>query len=113
MLPTREKEECADRDPERAHSPEYASGPAGRGRWAEPSVAGVTGVTLCTITSPEPTSTFVSVRTWTLPRSTRPAAGAAFAVTEPGTVHDAPAGRSALASVTVTEPNAGFANTST
>ena len=55
----------------------------------------------------------MSVRTWTLPRSTRPAAGAAFAVTEPGTVQDEPAGRSALASVTETEPNAELTNTST
>ena len=31
----------------------------------------------------------MSVRTWTLPSSTRPAAGAALAVTEPGTVHRA------------------------
>ena len=55
----------------------------------------------------------MSVRTWTLPSRTRPAAGAAFAVTVPGTVHEAPAGRSALASVTATEPNAGLVNTST
>ena len=33
-----------------------------------------------------PIRTFVSVRTSTLPSSTRPAAGAALAVTEPGTV---------------------------
>ena len=42
------------------------------------------GVTLWTMTSPEPTRMFVSVRTSTLPSSTRPAAGAALAVTVPG-----------------------------
>ena len=47
------------------------------------------------------------VRTWTLPSSTRPSAGAALAVTVPGTVHIEPAGRNALASVTLTEPKPG------
>src|SRR6185436_16196737 len=70
------------------------------------------GVTLCTKTSPVPTRTLPLVLTSTVPRSTRPAAGAAFAVTLPGTVQEAPAGRNALASVTETEPNAGFAKTS-
>ena len=65
------------------------------------------------MTSPVPMRTFASVTTWTLPSRTRPAAGAAFAVTVPGTVHEPPAGRTAFASVTATEPNAGFANTST
>ncbi len=55
----------------------------------------------------------MSVRTWTLPSSTRPAAGAALAVTEPGTVQLLPAGRRALASVTLTDPKAGFTKTST
>jgi hypothetical protein len=62
-------------------------------------------LTFWTITSPEPTSTFASVRTWTLPYRTRPLPGAAFAVTVPGTVQVDPAGRSALASVTAISPS--------
>lgn len=54
-------------------------------------------------TSPWPMSTLASVRTWTLPSSARPAAGAPFAVTVAGALQDAPAGRSALASVTELE----------
>jgi hypothetical protein len=64
-------------------------------------------------TSPEPMSTLVLVRTCTVPSKTRSAEGAAFATTDPGTVQEAPAGRSAFASVTLTDPNAGFVNTST
>ena len=41
------------------------------------------------------------------------AAGAALAVTVAGTVQLEPAGRSAFASVTATEPKAGLVNTST
>ncbi len=70
-------------------------------------------MTLCTITSPVPTTTLASVATRTLPSSTRPAAGAALAVTVAGTVHELPAGRTAFASVTATEPNAVLVNTST
>ena len=49
----------------------------------------------------------MSVRTSTLPKRTRPAAGASLAVTDAGTVHDEPAGRSAFASVTAIDPNDG------
>jgi len=48
-----------------------------------------------------------------MPSSTRPAPGAALAVTVAGTVHVEPAGRSAFASVNETLPNAGLAKTST
>ena len=70
-------------------------------------------LTFSMITSPEPTSTLVSVRTCTWPSRTRPVAGAAFAVTVPGTDQLEPAGRSAFASVIATDPNAGLVNTST
>src|SRR3954447_19397489 len=65
------------------------------------------------MTSFEPTFTPSSVITFTEPRRTRPASGTAPAVTEPGTVHDAPVGRGALESVTDTEPKAGLAKMST
>ena len=64
-------------------------------------------MTLWTITWPVPTSRFVSVRTSTVPASTRPALGASAAVTVPGTVQLEPAGRSAFASVIDSEPNDG------
>ena len=54
-----------------------------------PEELGAYGVTFSTITSAEPTRRLVSVRTCTAPRSTRPAAGAALAVTVPGTVVNA------------------------
>jgi hypothetical protein len=57
------------------------------------------GVTPSTTTSPEPIRTFASLRTCTLPRRMRPAAGAALAVTEPATSQTDLAGRRALASV--------------
>ena len=65
------------------------------------------------MTSFEPTFTPSSVTTFTAPSRTRPASGTAPAVTVPGTVHDAPVGRSAFESVTETEPSVGLAKMST
>ena len=86
--------------------------PGGAGPAAHVSCV-VRQLTDWTITCPLPTSTSVSVRTSTAPRSTRPEAGAALAVTVPGTVHVDPAGRRALVSVTETAPKDGWAKTST
>ena len=64
------------------------------------------------MTSPEPMRMLVFVRTSTLPRRTRPNAGAALAVTLPGTVHEEPAARTVFASVTDTDPKPGLVKTS-
>jgi hypothetical protein len=54
----------------------------------------------------------LAVRTCTVPNKNLLTDGAEFAVTVAGVVQDLPAGRSAFASVSLTDPNAGIVNTS-
>ena len=70
----RRDERCGD-PAHRRSIPDKARAPPERGPLDQPRL-GAYGVTFCTITWPEPTRRFVSVRTSTVPASTRPAAGA-------------------------------------
>ena len=71
-------------------------------------------MTLWTITSPEPIKHVrVGAHLDVAQQHATARRRAQFAVTLPGTVHEEPAGRRALASVTLTAPKAGLAKTST